>query len=82
MQKQLEDLVAIEFPDQVFVHPIECVTKGREVFLECADLIAGGMQRRTLYKGRNPKDKVAETVFNVTGFEDAMDSGAVYNFFP
>lgn len=82
MHKQLSDLVALEFPGQVVVQPIEPVTKGREVFLECADLIAGGMQRRALYKGRNPKDKLAEAVFNVTGFEDTTDEGAVQKFYP
>jgi hypothetical protein len=78
MHKQLSDLVAIEFPSQAVVQPIEAVIKGREVFLECADLIAGGMQRRALFKGRNPKDKLAEAVVNVTGFEDASDSGALF----
>jgi len=82
MHKQLSDLVALEFPGQVIVQPIEPVAKGREVFLECADLIAGGMQRRALMKGRNPKDKLAEAVFNVTGFEDAADGGAVFKFYP
>jgi len=82
MHKQLSDLIAMEFPDQIIVQPIEAVTKGREVFLECADLIAGGMQRRALMKGHNPKDKLAEAVFNVTGFEDATDDGAVFKFYP
>lgn len=82
MHKQLSDLVALEFPGQVSVQPIESLAKGREVFLECADLIAGGMQRRALYKGRNPKDRLAEAVFNVTGFEDATDNGSVFKFYP
>jgi hypothetical protein len=82
MHKQLSDLIAMEFPGQIIVQPIEAVTKGREVFLECADLIAGGMQRRALMKGHNPKDKLAEAVFNVTGFEDATDDGAVFKFYP
>jgi hypothetical protein len=70
MTKRLEEMVALEFPGQLAVLPVEAVTKGRHVLLECADLIAGGMQRRALGKGRNPKDKVAEAVINVTGFED------------
>ena len=82
MHKQLSDLVALEFPGKIIVHPIESVIKGREVFLECADLIAGGMQRRALIKGRNPKDKLAEAVCNVTGFEDSTDEGAVFKFYP
>lgn len=78
MNKQLSDLVGLEFPGQLIVQPIESLPKGREVFLECADLIAGGMQRRALYRGRNPKDKLAEAVFNVTGFDDPADNGVVF----
>jgi hypothetical protein len=78
MNKQLSDLVGLEFPGQLIVQPIESLPKGREVFLECADLIAGGMQRRALYRGRNPKDKLAEAVFNVTGFDDPSDNGVVF----
>lgn len=82
MTKQLGESVALEFPGQLVVKPIEAVTKGRYVLLECADLVAGGMQRRALGKGRNPKDKLAEAVINVTGFEDATDAGAVFKFYP
>lgn len=82
MTKQLSELVALEFPGLIAVQPIEAVTKGRDVLLECADLVAGGMQRRASYKGRNPKDRLAEAVFNVTGFEDSTDSGALLKFYP
>jgi hypothetical protein len=81
MYKELGDLVAVEFPGQVVVQPIKAETKGRDVFLECADLIAGGMQRRELAKGIKPKDKLAEAVINVTGFEDATDNGAVFKVY-
>lgn len=80
MTKQLAEVVALEFPGQLTVLPVEAVTKGRTVLLECADLIAGGMQRRALYKGRNPKDRLAEAVINVTGFEDAADAGAIFKY--
>ena len=33
-------------------------------------------------KGRNPKDKLAEAVFNVTGFEGAPENGAIFKFYP
>ena len=79
--KRLEEIVALEFPGQLAVLPVEAVTKGRNVLLECADLIAGGMQRRALGKGRNPKDRVAEAVINVTGFEDGNDTGALFKYF-
>lgn len=82
MTKQLSESVALEFPDQLVVKPVQAVTKGRHVLLECADLIAGGMQRRALGKGHNPKDKLAEAVVNVTGFEDATDAGTVFKFYP
>jgi hypothetical protein len=80
MTKQLADVVALEFPGQLNVLPVEAVTKGRTVFLECADLIAGGMQRRALAKGRNPKDRLAEAVINVTGFEDGADPGTIFKY--
>ena len=80
MTKQLGEVVALEFPGQLNVLPMEAVTKGRTVLLECADLIAGGMQRRALYKGRNPKDRLAEAVINVTGFEDDADAGAIFKY--
>lgn len=78
MTKQLAEVVALEFPGQVTVLPVEAVTKGRTVLLECADLIAGGMQRRALGKGRNPKDRLAEAIINVTGFEDGADPGTIF----
>lgn len=49
MTKHLTELVAMRFPNQFFVQPVETAVKGRAVLLECADLIAGGMQRRALY---------------------------------
>jgi hypothetical protein len=81
MDKQLSDLVGQEFPGQLAVLPIESLGKGHEVFLERADIIAGGMQRRALYKGRNPKDKLAESVFNVTGFDEPSDDGVVFKLY-
>ena len=81
MTTRLSEAVALEFPGLLAVSPVEAVTKGRNVILECADLIAGGMQRRALGKGRNPKDKLAEAVINVTGLEDASDSGALFKYF-
>lgn len=80
MTKQIGDVVALEFPGEVTVLPVEAVTKGRTVLLECADLIAGGMQRRALFKGRNPKDRLAEAVNNVTGFEDQADPGTIFKY--
>jgi hypothetical protein len=82
MNKQLGDLIGIEFPGQLVVRPIESVVKGRETFLECADLIAGGMQRRALFRGRNPKDRLAESVLNVTGFDAQPENGALFKIYP
>jgi hypothetical protein len=81
MTKQLGDTVASEFPGELTVSPVEAVPKGRTVLLECADLIAGGMQRRALHKGRNPKDRLAEAVMNVTGFEEDADFGTVFKYY-
>lgn len=82
LNKHLNELVAMEFPNQFAVQPVETAVKGREVLLECADLIAGGMQRRALFKGRNPKDYLGEAVFNVTGFGDPTDDRAVFKVYP
>lgn len=82
MTKRLDEAVALEFPGQLAVAPVEAVTKGRHVLLECADLIAGGMQRRALGKGRNPKDRLAEAIINVTGFEDDGDPGTLFKYYP
>lgn len=82
LRQYLAQQVGREFPDQVFLKSIEAIPKGREVLLECADLVAGAMQRRALYGGRNPKDVLAEAMFNVTGFEDVRDNGAVFKAYP
>jgi hypothetical protein len=81
MTKQLGEAVALEFPGQLAVLPVTAVPKGRTVLLECADLVAGGMQRRALGKGRNPKDRLAEAIVNVTGFEDSADPGTIFKYF-
>jgi hypothetical protein len=82
MTRHLQDLVAMEFPGEMSVLSVEALPKGRTVLLECADLIAGGMQRRALGKGRNPKDLLAEAIINVTGIEDSEDVGAVFKYYP
>lgn len=81
MSRKLSEVIAIEFPGLLFVKPIEAVPKGKHVLLECADLVAGGMQRRALMSGRKPKDRLAEAIENVTGFEDVNAQGAVYRFY-
>ena len=30
-------------------------------------------------KGRNPNDRLAEAIINVTGFEDGADAGTIFN---
>lgn len=82
MDKQLAELIDMEFRGRLDVQPVEPVPKGQHVLLECADLIAGGMQRRALYKGRNPKDRLADAVFTVTGFEDPDDDSVLFKSFP
>lgn len=81
LKQNLADRLAREFPHNVYVNRVDALPKGREVLLECADLIAGGMQRRALYAGRRAKDRLAEAVMNVTGFEDLRDRGALYHAF-
>lgn len=81
MEKSLAELTDLEFEGRIGIEPIETMTKGHHVLLECADLIAGGMQRRALFNKQNPKDRLADAVFNVTGFADIKDEGALYRFF-
>lgn len=78
LKTHLAEKIASDFPERVFLRDVEPLPKGREVLLECADVIAGGMQRRALYGGNNPKDVLAESVFNVTGFEDPRENGTVF----
>ncbi|HVT81278.1 MAG TPA: hypothetical protein VHM90_11540 [Phycisphaerae bacterium] len=56
MHDHLAERLSKEFPGKVALGKIVPLPKGREVMLEGADIIAGGMLRRTLYKGSNPKD--------------------------
>jgi hypothetical protein len=39
------------------------------------------MQRRALLKGYKPKDRLAQAVINVTGFENPKDEGALYRWY-
>lgn len=77
LELELARQLAREFPDRVYLRGIQALPKGSDVLLECADLVAGGFQRRILFGGRNPKDKFAEAVMNVTGFEEPRDPGVV-----
>jgi len=80
LDSQLRRTVEEAFPGRLVVEPIEAMQKGNDVLLECADLIAGGMQRRALYGGRNPKDQLAEAIITTAGFEDAANDGAVFRY--
>lgn len=82
LQQSIQHAAARAFGDRVYVNPVLPVTKGREVMLECADQIAWGVFRRATSGGRFCKDKLAETVMNVTGLEDPEDSGAVFKYHP
>lgn len=81
LQIALDQKLADEFGEIVYLRGVFPMPKGRDVFLEYADLIASSMRRRAKYGSRELKDKVAEAVMNVTGFEDLQDVGAVYRGF-
>lgn len=66
------------FPSRVYLRQIETVPKGRCVMLEAADCIAAAMKRRWESGRRIHKDRVAESVMNVTGFEDPGSESAMY----
>ncbi len=52
--------------------------KGREVMLECADLIASSMRRRLTTNRDIHKDRISSAVFNATGLVDDSESSALY----
>jgi hypothetical protein len=81
LETSLHSLLAREFPGRVYLKGVTPLPKGREVLLECADIIASGMRRREVFGGAHSKDRVAEAVMNVTGFEDTRDQGAYYRYF-
>lgn len=81
LERSLHELLVREFPGQAYLKAITPMPKGREVLLECADIIASGMRRRELSGGTHSKDKLAEAVMNVTGFEDCGDQGALFKYF-
>jgi hypothetical protein len=78
LRADLEDALAAEFLRRVYLKDVQSVPKGREVMLEVADQIAHALLRRTLHRGHHPKDRVAEAVMNVTGFEDPREKGIVF----
>lgn len=81
LETSLHKLLAREFPGRAYLKAVTPLPKGREVLLECADIIASGMRRREVFGGTHSKDKVAEAVMNVTGFEDGRDQGALFKYF-
>ncbi|WP_163786739.1 hypothetical protein [Myxococcus vastator] len=81
LKTSLNTHFAREFPGKAYLKEIIPLPKGREVLLECADIIASGMRRRALNGGRHSKDRVADAVMNVTGFEDHRDKGALFKYF-
>jgi hypothetical protein len=70
------------FGERVLLREVQSVPKGREVMLECADLISSAMMRRYLYSGVKPKDVLSQAVFNVTGFGDPRDNGTLFKVYP
>ena len=78
----IAELLATDFQGAIYLKDIEQRPKGREVLLECADMVASAMRRRTLYSQKGPKDELAEAVMNVTGFEDPADESVVYKLWP
>lgn len=82
LEKTIAVQLAREFPDRVYLVGIESRAKGREVLLEVADLIAASTRRRDLFASQNPKDVLAQTVMNLTGFEDTRDDRVLFKLFP
>jgi hypothetical protein len=78
LTQEIEELVAEEFPNQIKVLPVETLPKGKAALIDCADLVASGMGRKEHFKGKKWIDRLAETVFSVTGFDDPSDDGMLF----
>jgi hypothetical protein len=74
---QLRDL----YPGVVYLKEVETRPKGREVLLEVADTIVGGLQRLANYSGTTIKDQLAAAVLHTTGFDNPGDAGMVFKQF-
>lgn len=81
LMEELADRLSRDCSTSVRLIDVQCVPKGREVLLECADLIAAAMRRRDLYGTANPKDRLAEAVYNVTGFDDVRGDHVLFRLF-
>ncbi len=82
LKLHLSRQLAEAFPDRVYLGDVQAVPKGREVMLECADLLASSMMRWHLFGGIKPKDILARAAFNVAGFDDPRDNGAIFRIYP
>lgn len=78
LEESLRQQIAYEYPHIAYLKRVDTLRKGQDVFLEIADMIAFGMQRRAMYKGWSNADKLADAVANVTGFENSDQIGVVY----
>ena len=78
IKSDLADHLAHRFPQRVHLAGVQPLPKGREVLLECADVIAASMKRRWESGSSIHKDRIAEAVMNVTGFEDERTNAAIY----
>ncbi len=77
----LSGLLAERFGERVFLRDVEAVAKGSDVLLELADVIAGASARMAAFRGRNPKDRLADAVENVTGLRTRPDEKPEYRAF-
>jgi hypothetical protein len=78
IRSDLADHLAHRFPQRVHLAAVQPLPKGREVLLECADVIAASMKRRWESGSWKHKDRIAQAVMNVTGFEDERTNAAIY----
>jgi hypothetical protein len=79
-QELSQHLMAL-FPGRVYLKGVFPVGKQREVLLECADVIAASMKRRWESGNAIHKDRLAEAVVNLTGFDDPVDTGMLYKMY-
>lgn len=78
LQKDIADHLYHNNNSLVSLTDISTRPKGRDVLLECADVIASSMRRRLTTNREIHKDRISDAVFNATGLIDDSESSAVY----
>ncbi len=78
LDEMLGHEIVRRFPERTYLRALDSVTKGSDVLLEGADLIASAVRRRHMSHAAHAKDLVSETVMMETGLDYGPTSGTVF----